>query len=789
MNISELLNNTNTFGGSRSTKGIFKDKKFGNIYINNKEIHFDVKHNAVTISIYFNAETQKDINMHRATVVLKDIEQEFIKSSDIKNFLRSRLGDKKLYQLVKENIDKQDSAESFETAGSVFGSIRSYLDNKLSSADFEVEDIDTKVEDIEDDPMWDLYNNNKLKELKKERNKQLLSLYDAMMYVRDNKIHSKYSGLEIKNAWEAQQDYIIIDFLKNINDPKFLEDYIKFNEEYLKIGKQAGYKEKALTKSDTDDFLKKQPNRVFIELVNNNPKIIPNKLIIPEGVARSVPNQEDMYYSRYIIIDRRIPLNTECQVNCSCFTGDTRVQLANGMSLSLKDLENMTDFKVLAYNTEKGKYEYARALNCTKRQENARIMKITLADGTDIRVTPSHRFLNNRCEWKQAQELEVGDLLKFNDEYWGYDNHEQKTSSSTFIYLDPTQEGDYQFGELKFTHKPFYVGITTGAFIKIENERCLEYLEKLANMNEQPIMFKQYYHVDEHVALQLKEKLISRIGTVEQGGLLVNNTVRVNSNYINQEDKYVEIIDIKELEEREDVYCLTVEGLGNFAIQTNKGNIIVENCADYYWTFAWANYMNKVHYGPKPPIYMNTYLRGEAVRNPKNVSGCCKHLVMLLSILMQEDLINSRESMLIDSKSCIKSNSIKEYNKKDLREKIIKMNEDLKAFRAKARELGRETRNIIHTLESGEYLKSDMFGQKSYEQSKKDIYYLDSIYDTYDPSISRDFLEGFESGLSKPRKDHVTSINKKAFKNRDKKTPFRMSKAEKRINKLNRKFW
>ena len=520
-------------------------------------------------------------------------------------------------------------------------------------------------------------------------------------YKKARQMNKRYNSLSSYNKTFVDQ-YSIIDESYNVNANALdINNYTTVNsrrfmtpEEVAEYANRISGEDSA--KSDILEYVKQGyymdkkgqqdigaliPDEYIKDLVTYNPYIVLGHVII-----------QDDNSDGYVIIKNKVDMNTECQVYCSCFTGDTRVQLANGMSLSLKDLENMTDFKVLAYNTETGKYEYARALNCTKRQENARIIKITLADGTSIRVTPSHRFLNNKCEWKQAQEFQVGDLLKFNERYWGYENHEQKTSSSTFVYLDPTQEGEYEFGELKFTHRPFYVGVTTGAFVKIENEKCIEYLNKLADMNEQPLMFKQYYHVDEHVALQLKEKLVNRIGTIEQGSLLVNNPVQVNDNFINENDDCIAIVEIVELQEREDVYCLTVEGLGNFAIQTNnKGNIIVENCADYEYTYAWYNFENKAHIFTRTrPLRYYTDTLGaipEVKRNPNHLPGMCKHLVVLLSILLEEGIISTRDQSIMRKASTFMVNKGKvlEYRNIDIRDSIDKLENELKKYRKGAR--------------------------------------------------------------------------------------------------------
>lgn len=721
MNLSELLNSTNQMGGTRTVTSCL-GKQFGDIYIGNKEVAYNPQYNEVEVVLYFGSRTQKDVSLHKAMIVLKDIKQYEMSTSELVDYLKQKLGIKLFDYVYDEVLNKMGKDLSAQEDNEY---MRQYL--MLVKEEFEAPyTLRIKKSDIYRKYDESVYESRELSEIRRR-----IRVFGKLIHRYEKRRSKKFiqfdrekleksipldviqrGGAEFEQATAIYDDVIKRELKWKQQYPAMKQEFnrlIKREEELTsrfevktlsgrRLLQEEGFKRTDEYQTRKEAFLHNLPDELIIQVAIENPFIVSSKVIVPK----------DGY--SFLIVDKEISLNTEVRVSCSCFTGDTRVQLANGMSLSLKDLENMTDFKVLAYNTEIGKYEYARALNCTKRQENARIIKITLADGTSIRVTPSHRFLNSGCEWKQAQELQVGDLLKFNNKYWGYENHEQKTSSSTFIYLDPTQEGDYQFGELKFTHRPFYVGVTTGAFVKIENEKCLEYLNKLADLNEQPLMFKQYYHVDEHVALQLKEKLVNRIGTIEQGSLLVNNTVQVNDNFINENDDCIAITNIEELQEREDVYCLTVEGLGNFAIQTNKGNIIVENCADYYWTYSWANSDHRVNRNNRPPTYANTEYRGYAIRNPEGHAGCCKHIVMLIAHLMKEGLIRDRGSIvktfnkesntLVDVnylgyKSKAGKHSFKR-DSEDIQKAVNDLDKELKEFNLKAKEAGSEvTANMI----------------------------------------------------------------------------------------------
>ena len=100
---------------------------------------------------------------------------------------------------------------------------------------------------------------------------------------------------------------------------------------------------------------------------------------------------------------------------------------------------------------------------------------------------------------------------------------------------------------------------------------------------------------------------------------------------------------IEFLEEREDVYCLSVPEYGNFAIvadnsESLESGIFVHNCDNYYYMWWWGNKKAKAHEGGNyKPYTRKTDDRPE--KNSKNIPGMCKHLVYVVQELKRKRLI------------------------------------------------------------------------------------------------------------------------------------------------------
>ncbi len=99
--------------------------------------------------------------------------------------------------------------------------------------------------------------------------------------------------------------------------------------------------------------------------------------------------------------------------NMGCFTGDTRVRLADGTSPTLAELAALgpdARFYVYSVNGE-GRIVIAEGRNARVTRLNAEIVEVLLDNGVRIRCTPDHRFMLRDGTYKEARNLTPADSL------------------------------------------------------------------------------------------------------------------------------------------------------------------------------------------------------------------------------------------------------------------------------------------------------------------------------------------------------------------------------------------
>ncbi len=91
-------------------------------------------------------------------------------------------------------------------------------------------------------------------------------------------------------------------------------------------------------------------------------------------------------------------------VDIACFTGDTRVPLADGQTHAMRDLAELDEPFVVFSITPTQRIVAARA-TCHKTRENMALVEVELDNGETIRCTPDHQFLLRDGLYCQAQDL------------------------------------------------------------------------------------------------------------------------------------------------------------------------------------------------------------------------------------------------------------------------------------------------------------------------------------------------------------------------------------------------
>lgn len=97
-----------------------------------------------------------------------------------------------------------------------------------------------------------------------------------------------------------------------------------------------------------------------------------------------------------------------------CFHGDTLVALADGRSISFKELvaEQKSGKQNFCYTIRKdGKIGLERILNARLTKTNAETIRVTLDNGESIICTPDHKFMLRDGSYKPVIQLEVDDSL------------------------------------------------------------------------------------------------------------------------------------------------------------------------------------------------------------------------------------------------------------------------------------------------------------------------------------------------------------------------------------------
>lgn len=98
-----------------------------------------------------------------------------------------------------------------------------------------------------------------------------------------------------------------------------------------------------------------------------------------------------------------------------CFTGDTKVRLVDGRSLSFLELEK--EFKegkvnyVYSFNEETQRIEAKPIINAWCTGKNIPIMKVVLDNGEEIKCTLNHKFMNRDGSYTEAKNLKPLDSM------------------------------------------------------------------------------------------------------------------------------------------------------------------------------------------------------------------------------------------------------------------------------------------------------------------------------------------------------------------------------------------
>ena len=114
---------------------------------------------------------------------------------------------------------------------------------------------------------------------------------------------------------------------------------------------------------------------------------------------------------------------------CTCFTGDTKVLLADGTSKTFKELEKEEEFELFSYDYINNKIVVSKAGNSRLIKQNAPIIELIFNDNSKLKCTPDHKtylkngqlefacnLLNKTVLTKSGKDLIVTDIKEVENE-------------------------------------------------------------------------------------------------------------------------------------------------------------------------------------------------------------------------------------------------------------------------------------------------------------------------------------------------------------------------------------
>jgi len=138
--------------------------------------------------------------------------------------------------------------------------------------------------------------------------------------------------------------------------------------------------------------------------------------IVGEVLGKYHPHGDSSVYDALVRMAQdfsmRYPLAIG-QGNFGCFTGETKVKLADGRDLSFLELieEHKQGKKNYTFTVNKeGKIKIAE-IKHPRKTKYAEIMKVVLDNGEEIKCTLDHKFMLKGGEYIEAKDMKIGDSL------------------------------------------------------------------------------------------------------------------------------------------------------------------------------------------------------------------------------------------------------------------------------------------------------------------------------------------------------------------------------------------
>ena len=274
----------------------------------------------------------------------------------------------------------------------------------------------------------------------------------------------------------------------------------------------------------------------------------------------------------------------------ACFTGDTLVLTRNGMRpiIELKD----NDYVL----TNKGWQPCTKSFMTRK---NASLVELTFNDGTKVKCTPDHMFLTEKG-WISAEfltpmhQIQSSSIYGFNiieEVFIDYtkqnDISVQHTNDCIEKYgqqpLDQSQE--VVISTIKMEIRPIMLYSTSFAFLKMNIEQFQSEITKALEKMQERLLLNGTDPLREGSGTSNKQSDVKYgkhgsesqeiANIVENHSIASLEAVVTLKNTAIKTVRQLHVVNVKQLESKENVYCITVPDAGHFSLANGA---IVKNC-------------------------------------------------------------------------------------------------------------------------------------------------------------------------------------------------------------------
>lgn len=177
-----------------------------------------------------------------------------------------------------------------------------------------------------------------------------------------------------------------------------------------------------------------------------------------------------------------------------CISGDTKIPLADGYSVAIKDLVDREYFYVYSFNQKTNKIVIAKGHSARITERNEKLLKITLDNGWSLKCTYDHPILTSKNQFKQAKDFKVGDSLMPLYRLW--DSNSKQLSGYEWVY-QPKKNGKW---ELTY-HLADEYNIRNGIYLEKDGEHRHHIdFNKSNNSPDNIVRMLEIDHIRTHIA-------------------------------------------------------------------------------------------------------------------------------------------------------------------------------------------------------------------------------------------------------------------------------------------------